>query len=104
MSVLIDAARCVRCGACAEICPGNLIRVRNGAAAFLPHPEECWGCASCLKECRHDAIFYFLGADIGGQGSRMQTNREGDLTHWIISSPGREPFTITVDRRESNKY
>ena len=61
-------------------------------------------CASCLKECRHDAIFYFLGADIGGQGSRMQTNREGDLTHWIISSPGREPFTITVDRNESNKY
>jgi len=104
MSIRIDRDRCIRCGACREICPGNLIRQAVDGTAYLRHPEECWGCASCLKECRHDAIFYFLGADIGGQGSRMQTNREGDLTHWIISSPGREPFTITVDRRESNKY
>ena len=104
MSIHIDRDKCIRCGACREICPGNLIGRTTDGTAYLRHPEECWGCASCLKECRHDAIFYFLGADIGGQGSRMQTNREGDLTHWIISSPGREPFTITVDGRESNKY
>lgn len=104
MSIRIDRDKCIRCGACREICPGNLIKQAADGTAYLRHPEECWGCASCLKECRHDAIFYFLGADIGGQGSRMQTNREGDLTHWIISSPEREPFTITVDRRESNKY
>ena len=87
MSVLIDASRCVRCGACAEICPGNLIRVRNGAAAFLPHPEECWGCASCLKACRAGAIAYYLAADIGGRGGRMQVVQEGRFSRWIITLP-----------------
>ena len=112
MSVLIDAARCVRCGACAEICPGNLIRVRNGAAAFLPHPEECWGCASCLKACRAGAITYCLGADIGGRGGRMRVVQEGRFSRWIITLPdmpeiSAEPertVTITVDRNDANRY
>ena len=104
MSIRIDRDKCIRCGACREICPGNLIKQAVDGTAYLRHPKECWGCASCLKACRHGAIFYFLGADIGGQGSRMQTLREGNLTHWIITRPGGEPFTITVDRNESNKY
>ena len=117
MSVLIDSTRCMRCGACAEICPGNLIRIRQGGTAFLPHPEECWGCASCLKVCSAGAIAYYLGADIGG----------GRFSHWIITLPqhaahqsgsGENPagsrecagagagrtVTITVDRSDANKY
>ena len=104
MSIRIDAKSCIACGACREVCPGNLIKRGTDGKALIKHPEECWGCASCLKECRHGAISYFLGADIGGQGSRMQTVRKGDLTHWIITGPGGGSFTITVDRRESNKY
>lgn len=104
MSIRIDTEKCVRCGACREVCPGNLIKRAADGTAYLKHPEECWGCASCLKECRHGAIFYFLGADIGGRGSLMQTVAEGDLTHWIITRAGQAPFTITVNRRESNKY
>jgi hypothetical protein len=34
----------------------------------------------------------------------MYTQRQGDLCHWIIQSPGQEPVTITVDRTQSNKY
>ncbi|MBE6005722.1 MAG: ferredoxin family protein [Sarcina sp.] len=121
MSVLIDAARCVRCGACAEICPGNLIRIREGKAAFLPHPEECWGCASCLKACRAGAIAYYLAADIGGQGGRMQVVQEGRFSRWIITLPDHadrrtgpggktaektaaKTVTITVDRSDANRY
>ena len=89
MSVRIDAGRCVRCGACAEICPGNLIRFRQGKAAFLPHPEECWGCASCLKACRAGAITYYLGADIGGRGAGMRVVQEGRFSRWIITLPER---------------
>lgn len=104
MSIFINQNKCIRCGACAEVCPGNLIRLYEGQGATIRHPEECWGCASCLKECRAGAISYFLGADIGGRGSLMQTVQEGALTHWIITKPGGEAVTITVDSRDSNKY
>ncbi len=127
MSVLIDSTRCMRCGACAEICPGNLIRIRQGGTAFLPHPEECWGCASCLKVCSAGAIAYYLGADIGGRGGRMRVEEDGRFSHWIIILPqhaahqsgsGKNPagswecagagagrtVTITVDRSDANRY
>lgn len=104
MSIRIDQKKCIRCGACAEVCPGSLLSLENGGPAVIRHPEECWGCASCLKECRAGAIAYFLGADIGGQGSLMHTVRDGPLTHWIIDRRDGERVTITVDSRDSNKY
>ncbi|MBP3874259.1 MAG: ferredoxin family protein [Lachnospiraceae bacterium] len=127
MSVMIDTDICKGCGACAEVCPGNLIRIRQGEKAFLPHPEECWGCASCLKACRAGAVTYYLGADIGGRGARMRVVEEGRFSHWIITLPqhadhqsgsGENPagsrkcagagagrtVTITVDRSDANRY
>ncbi|MBR1781715.1 MAG: ferredoxin family protein [Oscillospiraceae bacterium] len=104
MSIRIDREACVGCGLCREVCPGNLIRADAQGRAYLKRPEECWGCASCLKECAHGAIYYYLGADIGGRGGLMQVRSAGDLTHWVITRPGEPPVTITVDRRSANKY
>ena len=104
MSILIEQSACAACGSCTEVCPGNLIKRRPDGTAYLKHPEECWGCASCLKECRHGAIFYYLGADIGGRGGLMQVSFQGDLQLWTVQSPGQEPVTITVDRRSANQY
>ncbi len=87
-----------------EACPGNLIKRGQDGKAFLRHPEECWGCTSCLKECRFDAIRFFLGADIGGRGSLMHTVQEGPLTHWIIERSNQDDIVITVDKRNSNQY
>ena len=104
MSVFIDRELCAHCGKCAEVCPGNLITRDASGAAFLKHPEECWGCASCLKECRHGAIAYFLGADIGGQGAEMRVRSEGPLRHWRVEIPGRDAIVITTDSRTANQY
>ena len=39
--------------------------------AVMKYPKNCWGCVSCVKECKAGAIDFFLGADIGGNGSIM---------------------------------
>ncbi|MBQ9347366.1 MAG: 4Fe-4S binding protein [Oscillibacter sp.] len=104
MSIRIDPAKCAGCGKCADICPGNLI-IRDGQGrAVLPCPEDCWGCASCLKECRHGAIAYYLGADMGGNGAELRVRSDGPLSRWTIQRPGEAAVTITVDRRKANSY
>ena len=104
MSVRINPELCARCGQCIEICPGNLITRDASGAAVLRYPEECWGCASCLKACRHGAIAYFLGADIGGQGAEMRVRSEGFLRHWRVECPRQAPIVITTDSRTANQY
>lgn len=104
MSIRIDRTRCVGCGMCADICPGNLFARNADRTVSLDRPEECWGCAACLKECRHGAIAYFLGADMGGTGAELRVEYSGPLSHWTVHRPGQESVTITVDRRRANGY
>ena len=104
MSIRIDRTLCAGCGRCVDICPGSLISRDGDGLAVLRRPEECWGCASCLKECRFGAIAYFLGGDIGGTGAEMRVRFDGPLCRWTITKPGGEPVTITVDRRRANGY
>jgi adenylylsulfate reductase subunit B len=104
MSIQIDAQKCKKCGKCIEACPGNLIKRDPEGAAFLKRPRDCWGCTSCLKECAFGAISFYLGADIGGQGSQMCTKQDGDYCHWIISRANGEEQTITINKKDANKY
>jgi adenylylsulfate reductase subunit B len=104
MSIRIDGNRCAGCGNCADICPGGLIEVNESGKAEIDVPEDCWGCAACLKECGHGAISYFLGADIGGKGMTMTVRAQGETLEWIFRSPGGAEKTIVVDRNESNRY
>ena len=66
MSICIDQNKCVGCGACTEVCPGNLIFVsplkqtvepeKNSVTARkvarLRDVRDCWGCTACVKACR----------------------------------------------------
>lgn len=103
MSIRINQSRCVGCGKCTQVCPGTLIDVVNHCAV-MQYPRDCWGCVSCIKECPAGAIEFYLGADIGGNGSVMNVTAEGDILHWNIVSAGGQQTTIDVDRRNSNKY
>ena len=85
------------------MCPGNLIKLREGKA-FIKREKDCWGCTSCLKECSTGAIEFFLGADIGGKGSTLSTKTQGDLRQWIVTDPKGGQKIITINTKESNKY
>ena len=56
MSIRIREEACVGCKRCIEACPGNLIRLGERGKAEIRCVEDCWGCTSCLKECRAKAI------------------------------------------------
>ena len=70
MSIAIDSMKCRACGKCLDVCPGSLIVRGEDKKAVIRYPKDCWGCASCIKECPFEAISYYLGADIGGMGSQ----------------------------------
>ena len=103
MSIRIDAKKCVRCGNCLDVCPGDLISMGIDGSRIL-RPEDCWGCASCLKECAFGAISFFLGKDIGGDDTYMQVKKDGRCLHWIFYDSSGQVRTITVDQSSSNKY
>lgn len=104
MSIHIHKERCVGCGKCTKVCPGNLLKQDEHNKAFIICPEDCWGCTACIKECNVKAISYFLGADIGGNGSVMHTEEEGDLLHWIIEDSNNNQEIITINKKQANAY
>lgn len=104
MSIRIQKEKCAGCRKCVEACPGNLIKTDAEGKAYIRHERDCWGCTACLKECRAGAIDFFLGADVGGRGSRLSVITEGDFRTWTVTRPDGSYDSIQVNRRESNKY
>jgi adenylylsulfate reductase subunit B len=103
MSIRINQEKCIGCGRCSEVCPGTLIAIRERKACMC-YPKDCWGCVSCVKECPTGAIAFFLGADIGGNGSVMNVETDGNILHWHITKKDGTGIGIDVNRRNSNQY
>lgn len=103
MSIRINQCKCVGCNKCLEICPGNLIYKNEFNKAYIKYEESCWGCAACLKECGVEAIEYYLGKDIGGEGSYMTIKQKYEDLLWKVHKDN-EVIEIKTSRKESNKY
>lgn len=53
---ILDAEKCVGCGACAKLCPFDAITVAGRRAPVVHDRAKCWGCGICRAGCRTDAI------------------------------------------------
>lgn len=104
MSILIDRTKCVGCGKCHDVCPGTLIKIDADKKAYIKYPKDCWGCTSCIKECPVYAIKFYLGADMGGRGSLVHTEKDGNIIRWITERYDGETVEIKINQKESNKY
>ena len=67
MSIRIETSTCIGCGRCTDVCPGNLLFLKDKRAA-IRDVRDCWGCTACVKECPKNAIFFTLEAELGGAG------------------------------------
>lgn len=104
MSIMIHQDKCVGCGKCRKVCPGNLLVKDANNKTKIRAMEACWGCTSCLKACEYEAIAYFLGADIGGRGSRMTVQDEGNQLKWQITNRLGESQEIRTNKKSANAY
>lgn len=104
MSILISKKSCIGCKKCIDVCPGNLIKIGEDKKAYIKYPRDCWGCCSCIKECNNSAIKLYLGADIGGRGSLMYVNKEGEFINWKIEESNGQLHDIYINPKDSNRY
>lgn len=104
MSIIIDKNKCTGCRKCVSICPGNLIKSDEQGKAYIKYPKDCWGCTSCIKECKFEAIALYLGADIGGRGSKLTAIDTEDTICWKVEKYNKEIHIIEVNKKDSNKY
>ena len=99
MSIAINKSKCMGCGRCSVVCPGSLIKLGEDKKAYIKYPKDCWGCTSCVKECPVYAIRFYLGADIGGSGNLVHTEKNGDILSWIFERTDGEIRKIDIDQR-----
>lgn len=104
MSILINKDMCKGCNKCVNICPGSLIKKDSIGKSYIKYPERCWGCSSCLKECEYSAIKFYLGADIGGAGTKIFVKDNKDLLEWFFEKEDGSIETIKIFKKEANNY
>jgi len=54
MAATVNAEKCTGCGACVEVCPVDVITLKDGIAVV--DEDNCTECGLCESECPAEAI------------------------------------------------
>jgi NAD-dependent dihydropyrimidine dehydrogenase PreA subunit/nitroreductase len=58
LNFTVDTAKCTRCGLCAEVCTGGIIKQNDGGSPFVEE-DECLECQQCFAICPAGALSIF---------------------------------------------
>ncbi|MFO7785383.1 MAG: 4Fe-4S dicluster domain-containing protein [Thermodesulfobacteriota bacterium] len=67
MPPVFDYEKCIGCGTCEELCPGDVIYMKqsdDGPEPYLRYPDECWHCGSCRQDCPEEAVTILFPPDM----------------------------------------
>ena len=51
--------KCTGCGTCVNVCPGDVLAMKDGKP-YVRYPDECIHCSACMLDCPSGAIFFRL--------------------------------------------
>ena len=51
----LDQAKCIGCERCLEVCPHDVLEMKEGQA-FIRNRDACMECGACAKNCAVEAI------------------------------------------------
>jgi adenylylsulfate reductase subunit B len=107
MSIHIRSDLCIKCGACAHSCPGDLIDFDTLKGATMKDYNRCWGCTACMKKCPKQAIeLRSMNGypDTVQSTSRMVADTTEDKVIWTITKRDGTKVIIETVKSESNHY
>ena len=98
MPAIIDKQRCNGCGACTELCPGDLLAIdEKTKKAYIRDARDCWECFSCVKACPRTAIEivlpYSLAYYKASLTARYSKNKKTII--WILKKNGKKKIYRT---------
>jgi thioredoxin reductase/NAD-dependent dihydropyrimidine dehydrogenase PreA subunit len=76
---VIDAARCLGCEACVDVCPFDVLRVERYTAT-VAHPEACCGVATCEQVCPNGSLSFDDGDAV--RPARADIDDNGASSAW----------------------
>lgn len=55
VTLRLDKEKCTGCGTCTEVCPHNVLAIKN-KKALIRDKDACMECGACAKNCPFSAI------------------------------------------------
>ena len=96
MGLRFNNAKCIGCGGCVDICPGDLLRLDENGKSSIRNQADCWDCMACVKSCPEGALETRLPFSLADFGATLKPKIYPDRIEWRLTyADGRlEEFNI----------
>jgi len=97
MPPIVITKKCIGCGNCENICPGDLMVVNKGKAVCRSK-RDCWDCMSCVKACPSQALEIRIPYQLGYYPAKLVPEmREKEIVWTVTDIDGKEEeFIVKV--------